>query len=606
MRITSSSSTERLTNAFILGVGAVALLLGVLRQARTIVSAASLAATIRYVAADGADAGDCGTPTTPCRTIQYAVDRAADGDEVRVATGVYTDIHGRPSPVGYPGPSIITQVVYLTKSLTLRGGYSTTAWSLAHPTAFPTTLNPNRQGRGAFVMGAVSVTLDGFRIISASAWHAGGAYSREGGGGGLYVADATLTITACRIVSSRAPYGGGVYGVGTDVSIHYSQLIDNSSNSGGGIYLRESSATMQENTVENNEASDGGGIFLVSTTATLANNLIARNRTYYGFSGGGISVELSDFTLTGNEIVGNSADIYGGGVWLSGSQAWLSGNSLRANRAEGSGGGLWAWDTRITAIDNVFEHNRSGSGAGLLVGLGTATLSGNRIAANTADIGGGLQLLGGHITASHNLVLSNTAQYISGGIDVAGSERWPFTGTLVNNVVADNRSGRSGSAVSIGDAHVSMLHNTIARNGGDGDSGIWVYAMESPSHLTMTNNILVSHTLGISVAEGNTVTLQGTLWGVGAWANGRDWDGAGAIHTGTVNVWGDPGFRDPDGGDYHLRPGSAAIDAGVDARVRVDIDGDARPALGGFDIGADEFVVLGLYRVALPVLLHDN
>ncbi len=106
----------------------------------------------------------------------------------------------------------------------------------------------------------------------------------------------------------------------------------------------------------------------------------------------------------------------------------------------------------------------------------------------------------------------------------------------------------------------------------------------------MTDTILVSHTVGISVTAGNTATLQATLWGSGAWANGSDWGGAGSITTGTVNVWGDPAFVNPDAGDYHILPTSAAVDAGVHAGVTTDIDGDARPYGNGYDIGADECV----------------
>jgi hypothetical protein len=40
---------------------------------------------------------------------------------------------------------------------------------------------------------------------------------------------------------------------------------------------------------------------------------------------------------------------------------------------------------------------------------------------------------------------------------------------------------------------------------------------------------------------------------------------------------------------YHLQAGSAAIDAGVDAGVTTDIDGEARPWGMGYDIGADEY-----------------
>jgi len=41
--------------------------------------------------------------------------------------------------------------------------------------------------------------------------------------------------------------------------------------------------------------------------------------------------------------------------------------------------------------------------------------------------------------------------------------------------------------------------------------------------------------------------------------------------------------------NYHLRPDSPCIDAGKDAGVYKDIDGQDRPWGAGFDMGADEF-----------------
>ena len=51
----------------------------------------------RFVATSGNDSNnDCTDSATPCRAIQHAVDVAADGDEIRIATGVYTDVAERP------------------------------------------------------------------------------------------------------------------------------------------------------------------------------------------------------------------------------------------------------------------------------------------------------------------------------------------------------------------------------------------------------------------------------------------------------------------------------------------------------------------------------
>ena len=139
-----------------------------------------------------------------------------------------------------------------------------------------------------------------------------------------------------------------------------------------------------------------------------------------------------------------------------------------------------------------------------------------------------------------------------------------------------------------------MLHNTIARN--DNTYGVRI---TGGSAVALTNTILVSHTVGITVTTGSTATLQGTLWGSGTWGNDSDWGGDGAIVTGTVNIWGDPAFVDPDGGDYHIGPSSAARDAGVPAGETDDVDGD--PRLGALDIGADEFV----WHAYLPLVTRN-
>ena len=100
-----------------------------------------------------------------------------------------------------------------------------------------------------------------------------------------------------------------------------------------------------------------------------------------------------------------------------------------------------------------------------------------------------------------------------------------------------------------------------------------------------------------------TATLTYTLWGTGTWANGSDTVGFN-IFTGTLasNWWEKSAFVDPAGGDYHIGPGSAAIDAGVDAGVLTDIDGDPRPIGPSFDIGADE-----AWRwVFLPLVLRNS
>jgi hypothetical protein len=99
--------------------------------------------------------------------------------------------------------------------------------------------------------------------------------------------------------------------------------------------------------------------------------------------------------------------------------------------------------------------------------------------------------------------------------------------------------------------------------------------------------------VGIVASEGCTATLQATLWH----DNATNASGAGTVLTGTVNICGDPALVR---GGFHLKGGSAAVDARVDAGVGTDIDGDKRPLGAGFDIGADEH----LPRVYLPLVVR--
>jgi len=69
---------------------------------------------------------------------------------------------------------------------------------------------------------------------------------------------------------------------------------------------------------------------------------------------------------------------------------------------------------------------------------------------------------------------------------------------------------------------------------------------------------------------------------------------------GTHNISLDPLFVDPADDDYHLRAGSPCIDAGTDAGVTTDIDGDPRPIGVRVDIGADEY---HRYTIYLPIVM---
>jgi hypothetical protein len=278
------------------------------------------------------------------------------------------------------------------------------------------------------------------------------------------------------------------------------------------------------------------------------------------------------------------------------------------------GGGLYIGNSSVTLVANKISSNGATRGGGLHVAANSiVTLTSNTITGNAVydscgawcdgpkGTGGGLHLSDSTATLSNTLIANNQVEIAGGGLYVERSAI-----TLTNTIVADNQitlTGQitgTGSGLCVVGSSARLLHPTIARNSGGDGSGLHITG--TASTVAMTNTILVSHTVGITVTAGNTATLTATLWGTGTWANLADWGGAGTVITGTINLWDDPDFVDPDRGDYHIGPNSAAIDAGVDAGVDGDIDGDPRPQGSDYDLGADEFV----YHVYLPLVLRSS
>lgn len=219
--------------------------------------AAALAVN-RYVATDGNDVGSCSDSASPCRTVQYAVDQAASGDSVLVATGVYTDVRSRGG---------INQTVYLSKSLTLRGGYAEVDWLVSNPISFPTTLDALGRGRVIAILGNITTTIENLIVTG------GNANGQLG---------FPLNPSAGNDV------GAGIYANGAAVTI--------------------SNTTITANSISSSRDGKGVGAFVYQGSASLISNTISNNRQYLGGEGGGLVLWESQATLVHNTISGNRSD----------------------------------------------------------------------------------------------------------------------------------------------------------------------------------------------------------------------------------------------------------------------------------------------------------
>ncbi len=340
----------------------------------------------RYVATTGSDAGNsCLQSSAPCASLQRAVDQAANGDEIRIAAGTYSAVSQR---LGF------TQTAYITKNLVLRGGYTTSNWALANPSANPTILNAQGQGRVIYVAGGV-VKLVGLRLTGgASGANSGGGawneayltvedcdvYSNSGSGGAGIGSNGTLTVTRSRIYTNTV---GGTGGAGILVQDGTAVIEDNTiynngqvgAGSGGGIQVSKGTVLIQRNRIYNNVVNGGGGLVIGLVSATnvmMRNNWIYKNTAVSG-NGGGIFIyagvlQSQNDTIYGNTALGSTgSNGEGGGVmYATGGSGipYFTNTLFIANSATlaNSGGGIGGLDTAVNVAYSDFFGNTPNPG----------------------------------------------------------------------------------------------------------------------------------------------------------------------------------------------------------------------------------------------------
>jgi putative cofactor-binding repeat protein len=434
------------------------------------------------------------------------------------------------------------------------------------------------------------------------------ALNQSADGDTVYVAQGTYTSAGTAVVTvtkSITLFGGWDASMTTppvcDPEIYPTTL--DGENARRGVYISgDITPTLDGFIVTRGNASNaatdpgyGGGIYSNGAHPIVTNNVITNNVAYSSTiswaHGGGIYVRGSYgapvmAVISGNVIANNAASTAylgeGGGLEVRyGSDVIVSNNTFQGNIAgatnNGKGGGLSLHDTSAVVSGNLVQNNQAtptgaGFGGGFYIQFGDVTLSGNTVISNAAQYGAVTLEYNTNVALTNNVIAQNPA----GGVFVRGSASSPLAGILV--------------------------HNTIAQNGKEGVYAGWYSS--GYSSLTLTNNIIVSHTTGIYAypdLNPNVVTATHTLF----YGNDDDTDGSTITSTDEI-IDSDPLFLDSAGWNYHLRPDSPAIDTGATVPwLTTDVDGDARPwpTGGDYDIGADEAHWRSIY---LPLVLKSS
>jgi len=505
-------------------------------------------ATLYVDGATGNDTTDCTNPAVPCATIGYALSQAENGDEIRVAEGIYTE------------------TLDVSPAVTLKGGYEAAGWT-RDITAHPTIVDADGADTCVFHIGGGSVTVEGFIVQGAnhtSDWGGGfhiinatvvisGTIIREnstdGGGGGVFVEqDSSLslinsTVTA-NVAKGSGESSGLIAGSGVDrVTIQDTVFTGNTGDSvfwiDNGVVFSITGGQVSSNTVSGETSIVLKGLGTISGTAILSN-------TARGIETDGI-VSVQNLTIQGNT---------GGGIVNAGTLTIT--NSIIENNSSGG----WA----VVASENFSETNR-------LV-MDGCTIRGN----NTPGV---VHITTGYAGIRNTEIVSNvtTGEAI---ISIGEAGTTPAV-EMVNVLLADNAP--QGGPVIGGVTGSAMLMNvTAAGNSINGNNVLF-----TSTAMTVTNTILWGNTTSADMLGG-----PGTLSVSYSDIEGG-WPGIG-------NISADPVFVDAANGDYHLQVGSPCIDAGTPVGApATDIEGTPRDAAP--DMGAYEW---GRFRVFLPLILRNS
>lgn len=279
-----------------------------------------------------------GSATRPFKTVQQAIDAAANNDVIAVAAG------------NYPQNIRVSE-----KAVRLYGGYAS-GFKTRDPAANPSHLRGNGKDSVVTLYESGATVVDGF-LITGGGPSSVTAPSRIGGG--FYVYAGTPTIAHNVIEKNQScpankpdeeARGGGIYANGdgtSSITILNNTIRNNVSGRGAGVYCDGPKLVLRGNTIQNNigVADHGGGAFLFSPNAEISHNLVAGNEIArllgYGWGGGMIVVSKGGhYKLSSNIFAGNYAPSLGAGFFADeGATASMDHDLVYGNKTKPDGEG---------------------------------------------------------------------------------------------------------------------------------------------------------------------------------------------------------------------------------------------------------------------------
>jgi uncharacterized repeat protein (TIGR01451 family) len=403
--------------------------------------------SIIYVdaAATGADSGSSWTDAYS--NLQDALSAAQSGDEIWVATGVYTpgasrsDSFNLPSGVSLYGSFAGTESTrdqrdWEANATVLSGDLSGDDVVDGRGVVTDTT---NINGDNAFhVMwldGTTTPITDSTRLdgVIITAGQANGGSITNKRGGGLYCNGAGVgskcspMLTNVTFAGNNGLFGGAMFSDGasgaSSPTLTNVIFAGNSAGFYGGAMFNfgldgVSSPILTNVTFSRNSANEGGGMYnAYNSNPSLTNVTFSSNNA--SENGGGIYNGGGHSTLTNVRFSSNSANIYGGGLFNQEGNPTLTGVSFTGNSADYGGGGLFNREGDPTLTNVTFSGNHGDNGGGMYNSSGHSTLTNVTFNGNSANEGGGMYNTRSSPTIANSIFWNNEDESGTGTADAS-------------------------------------------------------------------------------------------------------------------------------------------------------------------------------------------
>lgn len=398
--------------------GSYAMTLEVLRGL-SVVASASFSITITQ-------SGDILRVPQDYTTIQAAILAAADGDQIEIAPGTYSEwgiqFLGKEVVVRSTdptNPAVVDSTIIdgggqdrlflftadeghasQLQGLTLRNGYAREGGGIACLGAAPTIANCVITGCNAYAAGLgggaiygkdSDLVLQSCSIANNIAVEYGGGISlvtASSGAGGILGLPASPEIRNCTVEGNSAVNGAGVFFSNVHPSFTQCEIRSNTSSGyGGGVFGTNSgSATLDSCTVISNTAAYGGGLSLQRTATTIQHSLIEANHaTATFFGGGGIRSDRSALTVLNSTFASDTTGSNGGAIVATGGSTTIKNSVLRDCVAAANGGAIYAASNPVSIYNCTVVGNSAALGQGIYAQSGGTTTGENNIFRNGGD-----------------------------------------------------------------------------------------------------------------------------------------------------------------------------------------------------------------------------